>query len=166
VAVKSIGAVEVRVDEGWFDVGDGGDVDVDVPLDAVLLAAFFVVGPVSVDVALVFGAFVSAFANFVLPVVDLVDLPLATVACEPFDLPVEPFACVPVILTVEPFEVGPLTVAALGAPPLGAWVLVIVGLGPLFGFGVFGPASAPTASANPSTTRNVSRRMVPPVALV
>jgi len=132
-------------------------VDVGVPLDAVVVVFFFEVGPASADFALVFGALVSALANFASPFAGFVDVPLATVECEPFDVPVEtlacvpfgalkvePFVCVPVIFIVEPFAVGPLGAVALGAPPFGAWVLLIVGLGALFGFVVFGPASAPT----------------------
>src|SRR4029453_10407381 len=102
----------------------------------------------------------------------LADLPLETVACAPFVLTVEPFAWAPVTFTleplawtpvafiVEPFGTDALTVPPFGAPPLGAWLFVIVGLGVLVGFGGFGPASAPTASASPSTTRIISRRMM------
>jgi hypothetical protein len=155
VELKSIGVLETRVDEDVFDV--------DVPVDVAVLV-FWVVRSTLVDLASVFAAFAPVFANFVSPFVYLADLRVDSVACVPFCLAVEPFACAPVVFTVETFGAEPVMVAPLGAPVLGACVFMVVGLGAFTGFAVFGPASAPTASASPSTTRIVKRRMVwPPV---
>ena len=144
--------------------------DADVALDAAFV--FFVFCSTLADFVSVLGALASAVTNFVSLFVGLPDLPLETVACAPFALTVGAFVWAPVTFTVEPFDLGPpgafmvetfgadaLTVAPLGAPPLGVWVFAIVGLGVLVGFGGFGPASAPTASTSPNTTRIISRRM-------